>query len=171
MDMTGVQRIEAPREVVWAALNDTEVLRRCIPGCESVEKTSDTEFNAKVTLKVGTLKASFTGKVTLSDIDVRNGYTISGAGSGGAAGFVNGSAKVRLESEGIATVLSYEVKAALGGKLALGTRVMDSTAKKMAAEFFLRLSEAVSPTTQADPAVDAEEKPGWFRSRFRIGAV
>jgi uncharacterized protein len=166
MDMTGVQRIEAPRELVWAALNDTEVLRQCIPGCESVEKTSDTEFKAKVTIKVGTLKASFTGNVTLTDIDVPNGYTISGSGSGGAAGFANGSARVRLEVDGAATILNYEVKAALGGKLAMGARVMDSTAKKLAAEFFARLSEAVAPTSEPPSKAIPEKRLGWFRSHF-----
>jgi carbon monoxide dehydrogenase subunit G len=167
MDMTGVQRIDAPREVVWAALNDVEVLRQCIPGCETIEKKSDTEFSAKVTLRVGTLKASFIGKVTLSDLDPPNGYTISGSGSGGAAGFVNGGAKVRLDPDGTATVLTYEVKAALGGKLSIGAKVMDSTAKKLAAEFFAKLSEALAPTPEGQAPAGNEKKAGWFRSLLK----
>src|SRR5712672_2614183 len=118
MDMTGTQHIEAPRDVVWAALNDIEVLRQSIPGCQSIEKVSATEMNAKVTLKIGPVKATFTGKVTLSDLDPPNGYRISGEGAGGVAGFAKGSATVRLRSEGTATILDYEVKAQIGGKLA-----------------------------------------------------
>ena len=96
MDMTGEERIEASRETVWAALNDPEVLKRCIPGCESLEKLSDTEMTAKVRLKVGPVSANFSGKVTLSDIDAPNGYRIAGEGAGGAAGYAKGSASVRL---------------------------------------------------------------------------
>src|SRR5260370_23989228 len=105
MDMTGTQRIEASRETVWAALNDPDVLKRCIPGCESIERISDTEMNAKVALKIGPVKATFTGKVTLSDLDPPNGYRISGVGAGGVAGFAKGGATVRLRSEGTATIL------------------------------------------------------------------
>ncbi len=98
MDMNGSQRIEASREKVYAALNDVDVLRQCIPGCESIEKTSDSEMTAKVTLRVGPVKASFTGKVILSDFDPPNGYTITGEGAGGMAGFAKGSAAVKLEA-------------------------------------------------------------------------
>src|SRR5262249_54381208 len=144
--------IEAPRDVVWVALNDVEVLKQSIPGCESIEKVSDTEMKAKVTLKVGPVKASFTGKVTLSDLDPPNGYTISGEGSGGAAGFAKGSAKVTLAETSGATDLTYEVKAQIGGKLAqLGSRLIDATAKKLAGEFFEKFSEAVAPPSE--PAV------------------
>ena len=146
MDMTGSQRIEAPRDAVWAALNDPEVLKRSIPGCDAIEKVSDTEMNAKVTLKVGPVKASFAGKVTLSDLDPPNGYQIAGEGSGGVAGFAKGGATMRLEAEGNATILKYDVKAQIGGKLAqLGGRLIDSSAKKLAAEFFANFSEAVAP--------------------------
>src|ERR1700720_2802709 len=107
MDMTGTQHIEAPRDVVWAALNDVEVLKQSIPGCQSIEKVSDTEMNAKVILKVGPVKATFTGKVTLSDLDPPNGYTITGEGEGGIAGFAKGGAKVRLsDAEGGGTLLA-----------------------------------------------------------------
>jgi uncharacterized protein len=166
MDMTGTQHIEAPRDVVWTALNDVEVLRQAIPGCESIEKISDTEMKAKVTLKVGPVKASFTGKVTLSDLDPPSGYTITGEGSGGAAGFAKGSATVRLVENGGATDLNYVVKAQIGGKLAqLGSRLIDSTAKKLAGDFFNTFGEAVAPpeAAAADTATP-EKKKGWFRS-------
>jgi carbon monoxide dehydrogenase subunit G len=155
MDMTGTQRIEAPRETVWAALNDPDVLKRCIPGCESIEKISDTEMSAKVTLKVGPVKASFTGKVTLSDLDPPNGYRISGEGAGGVAGYAKGGATVRLQDDGGATILDYDVKAQIGGKLAqLGGRLIDSTAKKLAAEFFEKFGEVVAPS-EAQPITAA----------------
>ncbi|HMA75340.1 MAG TPA: carbon monoxide dehydrogenase subunit G [Xanthobacteraceae bacterium] len=170
MDMTGTQHIEAPRDVVWAALNDVEVLKQSIPGCQSIEKVSDTEMNAKVTLKVGPVKATFAGKVTLSDLDPPNGYTITGEGSGGAAGFAKGSALVRLVEDAGATNLNYEVKAQIGGKLAqLGSRLIDATSKKLAAEFFEKFSEAVAPTqeTEASEAAPPEKKKGWFRKLIK----
>src|SRR6202789_3610921 len=118
MDMTGEHRIAAPREAVWAALNDAGILRQCIAGCEGIEKTSDTEFAAKVTAKVGPVKARFGGKVTLSELDPPNGYRITGEGSGGVAGFAKGGASVQLEADGqAATVLRYAVDAQIGGKL------------------------------------------------------
>ena len=166
MDMTGTQHIEAPRDVVWAALNDIEVLRQSIPGCQSIEKVSDTEMNAKVILKVGPVKATFTGKVTLSGLDPPNGYTITGDGSGGPAGFAKGSAVVRLVENIGSTTLNYEVKAQIGGKLAqLGSRLIDATSKKLATEFFEKFGEAVAPpaeTAAAEPETP-EKKKGWFR--------
>lgn len=152
MDMTGSQRIEAPRDIVWAALSDPEMLKRSIPGCQSIEKVSDTEMNATVVLRIGPVKASFAGKVTLSDLDPPNGYRIAGEGAGGVAGFAKGSATVRLDSEGAATILSYEVQAQIGGKLAqLGARLIDSTSKKLAAEFFEKFGAAVSMPLGATP--------------------
>jgi carbon monoxide dehydrogenase subunit G len=137
MDMTGEFHIPAPRDTVWKALNDPEILKRSIAGCEELEKTSDTEFTAKVTAKVGPVKARFTGKVTLSDLDPPNGYKITGEGQGGAAGFAKGSAEVHLEPEGDGTMLKYVVHAAIGGKLAqIGARLIDGAANKMAGEFF-----------------------------------
>jgi uncharacterized protein len=167
MDMNGSQRIEAPREVVWAALNDPEVLKQSIPGCDSIEKLSDTDMTAKVTLKVGPVKATFTGKVTLSDLDPPNGYTISGEGSGGAAGHAKGGARVTLVPDGEdATVLNYTVKAEIGGKLAqLGGRLIDATAKKLAGEFFDRFGKIVGPAPEGDEA--AAEKKGWLRKVFK----
>lgn len=161
MEMTGEQRLPAPREAVWAALNDPEVLKQCIPGCEEIQKTSDTEMTAKVSAKVGPVSAKFTGAVTLSDVDPPNGYTISGEGKGGVAGFAKGSAKVGLTEDGDGTILRYEVNASVGGKLAqIGARLIDATAKKMAEEFFNRFSAIVSEragvsTAPAGPVLDA----------------
>ncbi|MDF1606871.1 carbon monoxide dehydrogenase subunit G [Hoeflea sp. YIM 152468] len=169
MEMNGSQRIEAPREEVYAALNDVDVLRQCIPGCQSIEKTSDTEMNAKVTLRIGPVKASFTGKVTLSDLNPPNGYTISGEGSGGMAGFAKGGAKVDLVPDGEATILNYAVKAEIGGKIAqLGSRLIDGTAKKLAGDFFAKFSEIVGPQplvedaeTEEAETEEAAVKKGW----------
>jgi carbon monoxide dehydrogenase subunit G len=145
MDMTGEHWINAPRQAVWAALNDPEVLKQSIAGCEELNKTSDTEFQAQVTAKVGPVKAKFGGKVTLSDLDPPNGYTISGEGSGGAAGFAKGGAKVRLEdADKGGTLLKYEVRAQIGGKLAqIGSRLVDGAARKMADDFFTAFAAAV----------------------------
>jgi len=164
MEMNGSQRIEASREAVYAALNDVDVLRQCIPGCESIEKTSDNEMNAKVTLRIGPVKASFTGKVTLSDLDPPNGYTISGEGSGGMAGFAKGGAKVDLVPDGEATILNYTVAAEIGGKIAqLGSRLIDGTAKKLAGDFFARFSEIVGqqPAGEGTGTEEVAEKKGW----------
>ncbi len=167
MDMNGTQRIEASREAVYAGLNDVDILRQCIPGCESIEKTSDTEMVAKVTLRIGPVKASFAGNVTLSDLDPPNGYTISGEGSGGMAGFAKGGAKVTLEPDGEATILNYTVSAEIGGKLAqMGSRLIDSTAKKLAGDFFAKFGEVVGKPPAVEPV--AEEAPaeaagkGWM---------
>jgi carbon monoxide dehydrogenase subunit G len=178
MQMTDSQRIEASRDKVWEALNDPEVLKASIPGCEELIKHSETELEAKVKLKVGPVKATFGGKVTLNDLDPPNGYTIEGEGSGGVAGFARGSAKVHLEADGPdATILTYEVDAKIGGKLAqLGSRLIDSTAKRLAGEFFTSFGEQVAPSApEADveeAAADAksepaeEQKKGWFGGLF-----
>jgi carbon monoxide dehydrogenase subunit G len=151
MDMSGEVRIAAPREAVWRALNDPEILRQCIPGCEEIEKLSDTEMTAKVTAKVGPVKARFGGKVTLSNLDPPNGYKISGEGQGGAAGFAKGGAAVRLTPDGSGTMLHYEVNAAVGGKLAqIGSRLIDGTARKMADDFFTTFANLVAAS--ATPA-------------------
>jgi uncharacterized protein len=144
MDMTGERRIPAPRQTVWDALNNPEVLRASIPGCETLEKTADDQMKATASVKVGPISARFNGKVQLSDIDAPNGYTISGEGQGGVAGFAKGGAKVALADEGEATLLSYQVNAQVGGKLAqLGGRLIDATAKQMADAFFDRFSKQV----------------------------
>ena len=160
MEMTGEFRIPAPRERVWASLNDPEILKASIPGCESIEKVSENEFAAKVTAKVGPVKATFGGKVTLSDLDPPQSYTISGQGQGGAAGFARGSAKVRLAEADGETFLSYTVEAHVGGKLAqVGSRLIDATAKKMAGDFFSRFRDAVAPEAPAPAAAPEEEMP------------
>jgi len=139
MDMSGEQRIPAPQQMVWDSLYDPEVLKLCIPGCDSVEKTSETEFTAKVVIAVGPVKAKFAGDVSLLDIDAPNSCTISGKGNGGIAGFGKGNAKVELTADGNETILKYTAQASVGGKLAqIGARLVDSTAKKLADEFFKR---------------------------------
>jgi len=162
MDLTGDYRIEARRGAVWTALNDPEVLKACIPGCEELNKTSDTEFVAKVVARIGPVKASFGGKVTLSDIDAPNGYTITGEGQGGAAGFAKGGAKVRLESVdgGAATILHYAADAQIGGKLAqIGSRLVEGSARKLADEFFAAFAAQANARSggisAAAPAMEA----------------
>lgn len=144
MEMSGEYRIAAPRQQVWAALNDAEILKASIPGCQELEKRSDTEMAAKVVAKVGPVKATFTGEVTLSNIDPPAGYTISGEGKGGVAGFAKGGADVALSEDGDGTIMRYDVKAQVGGKLAqLGARLIDATAKQMADQFFRNFAEKV----------------------------
>jgi carbon monoxide dehydrogenase subunit G len=152
MEMTGERRIPAPRERVWAALNDPAVLQAAIPGCESVERIADDQFQAKVAMKLGPMSARFGGKVTLSNINPPESYTISGEGTGGAMGFAKGGADVALEAEGPeATVLRYNVKAQVGGKMAqLGARLIDSTAKSMADQFFDRFAAQLSPPADVE---------------------
>jgi carbon monoxide dehydrogenase subunit G len=138
MEMTGQYRIPAPRAKVWAALNDPVVLKECIPGCQSLDKLSETEMAATVKSKVGPVSATFQGQVTLSNVDPPNGYTISGEGKGGVAGFARGGADVKLADDGDGmTLLSYTAKAQVGGKLAqIGARLIDATARQMADQFF-----------------------------------
>ncbi len=145
MEMSGQYRIPAPRQEVWQALNDPEVLKQCIPGCQSLERTSDTEMNATVKAKVGPVSATFNGNVILSNVNPPNGYTISGEGKGGPAGFAKGGADVALADDGEGTLLTYTVKAQVGGKLAqVGARLIDATAKQMADQFFSTFAEKVS---------------------------
>lgn len=144
MKMSGEQRIEASVERVWEALNDPEVLKASIPGCESLEKKSDTELAATVTLKIGPVKAKFNGEVELKDLNPPHSYTIAGEGKGGIAGFAKGGADVSLAEDGDATILTYTAKADVGGKIAqLGSRLIDSTSKKLAGEFFKKFGKIV----------------------------
>jgi len=161
MQLNDKIRIEAPREQVYAALNDPEVLKKSIPGCEEIIQISETEMTASIVAKIGPIKAKFKGKVTLSDLNPPQSYTISGEGTGGTAGFAKGGAKVSLEADGTATILHYEVQAEVGGKLAqLGGRLIEGTAKKMAGDFFNAFSAAVTgPAGEAIPAA-APEKAG-----------
>jgi len=155
MDLTGEYRIAAPRDLVWRALNDPEILKRSIPGCEEIDKISDTEFTAKVTAKIGPVSAKFGGKVTLTDLDPPNGYRILGEGQGGAAGFAKGGATVKLEPDetGQGTILRYVVQASVGGKIAqIGSRLIDGSARKIADEFFGRFTEVVAEQSAAAAA-------------------
>jgi carbon monoxide dehydrogenase subunit G len=145
MTMTGEVQLPATREVVYAKLNDPDVLKACIPGCEELNKTSDTEFQAVATTKIGPVKARFRGKVHLSDLDPPNGYRISGEGDGGVAGFAKGGATVALTEKDGGTLLTYNVEAQIGGKLAqLGQRLVNGAAKKIADEFFKNFVTVVS---------------------------
>jgi uncharacterized protein len=147
MDLTGEERIAASRDTVWKALNDPEILKACIPGCESLEKISDTELEATVGVKMGPVKARFSGRVELTNLNPPSSYTISGEGKGGVAGFAKGGADVTLIEEGSETVLAYVVNADVGGKIAqLGSRLIASTSKKLATQFFENFNAAVSGT-------------------------
>ena len=181
MKMTDDIRINATREQVFAALNDPEILRQAIPGCQELEQTSETELTATVQAKVGPVKAKFKGAVTLSDINPPESYTISGEGKGGAAGFAKGTARVSLAADGEATVLSYDVDAEVGGKLAqVGGRLIEGTSKKLAGEFFETFSELVgdagataapAPTAAAAPAVAPGEPPLLYAEALAVIAI
>src|SRR5690606_17816513 len=151
-------RIGAPRRTVWGMINDPEVLKDCIPGCESLEGNPQDGFNARVTTKIGPIKATFVGTVKLTDIRAPESYTISGEGKGGVAGFAKGGADVMLAEDGDGTVLTYVARAQVGGKLAqLGARLIDSTAKKLADEFFRNLAGRIS---MAATSAGTAEDPG-----------
>jgi len=157
MEMSGEFRIPAPKERVWAALNDPEILQRSVPGCQSITKLSDTEMEGAVTASVGPVKATFKGSVVLSDVNPPDSYTLTGQGKGGPAGFAKGVAKVALTEEGGFTVLRYTVQASVGGKLAqIGQRLIDGTAKKLSEEFFGNFS-AILGGSAAEPV--AEQQP------------
>jgi carbon monoxide dehydrogenase subunit G len=144
MDMSGEYRIEAPIETVWAAIQDPDILRAAIPGCEELDKTSETEMTAKVALKIGPVKARFAGAVTLNDLMPPNSLKIEGEGKGGIAGFAKGGAAVQLVADGDATILTYQAEAVVGGKIAqLGSRLIQSTAAKLADQFFVNLRDAL----------------------------
>jgi carbon monoxide dehydrogenase subunit G len=160
MKMSGEQKILATRGRVWAALNDPEVLQQCLPGCQSLERESEERMTAALAIKVGPIGARFNGAITLCDVDPPNAYTLAVEGQGGTAGMVSGSARVRLvdEDEGSATLLTYEVAAKVGGRLAqLGGPIIDATAKQLASIFFKKLGVLI-----ADPqmtAVAAQPSP------------
>lgn len=160
MEMTGENRLDASRSMVWAALNDPVVLKSCIPGCEELDKTSDTEFSAKVTIKIGPIRAKFSGNVMLCNIKAEESYTIRGEGQGGIAGFAKGGADVVLEEDPTgATILRYTVQASVGGKIAqLGARLIDSTAKKLADEFFARFAAVIAGEQELDRPDPGEQE-------------
>ena len=144
MTMNGEVQLAAPREAVWTKLNDPDVLKACIPGCESLDRLGENEFQAVATNKVGPVKARFKGKVRLTDLDPPNGYKISGEGDGGIAGFAKGGAVVKLTEKDGGTLLTYNVEAQIGGKLAqLGQRLVNGAAKKLADDFFTKFAAAV----------------------------
>jgi carbon monoxide dehydrogenase subunit G len=162
MDMTGEHQINAPRKAVWAGLNDPEILKQSIPGCEEVKKLSESEMTAQVTAKVGPVKARFTGKIAFSEVDPANGYTLTGEGQGGAAGFAKGGAKVRLtDAPDGGTLLRYEVHSQIGGKLAqIGSRLVDGAARKMADDFFSAFAAAVEAQNLAGTATGLTASTG-----------
>ena len=158
MQQSGEQKINAPRERVWEALNDPDVLRECIPGCQSMEADGDGGFEASVKAKVGPVSATFKGAVSLEDVDPPNSYTLVGSGKGGAAGFARGEARVRLESlEAEGTLLTWELEARVGGRLAqIGARLVDGATRKMADEFFGNFRQQVAGDSEADGESEAE---------------
>ncbi len=164
MDISGQYRIAAPRDVVWAALNDPEVLKRCIPGCKELEQRSPTDLAAKVVLKIGPISATFTGAVTLENLNPPAGYTIVGQGQGGAAGFAKGRAEVQLTEVGTETDLAYTAKAEVGGKLAtLGGRLIQATSKKLADEFFGNFVRELNGEDAAAAGEPEKKKGRWAK--------
>ena len=160
MEMVGERRIAATPQRVWEALNDPEILRQCIPGCQSLEKEADDRFNAVAEIKIGPIGARFKGAVALSELDPPNGYTISGQGNGGVAGNAKGTAKVRLSADGAGTVLAYTVDAQVGGRMAqLGGPLIDATARNMADKFFSKFGEVVGGGGPAAALALAETAP------------
>src|SRR5581483_814548 len=159
MQQSGEYRIGAPIDAVWRALNDPDVLKQCIDGCESMERVADDAFKAVVKARVGPLSATFTGDVTLADLDQPHAYRLEGAVKGGPAGFGKGVAKVRLSEDGPATVLRYDVEGTVGGKLAqVGQRLVDGAARKMADDFFASFGEIVAPgASEKAPALEPAE--------------
>jgi len=160
MKLTGSYKLNVKQEIVWQALNNPDILKKCIPGCEYFEKESDTIFNATATNQIGPMNATFSGTVTLSNIQENQSYTLSGEGQS-SVGFANGSADIKLKEENGATTLTYEVNVNVGGKVAqLGSRLIDGVAKKMSDYFFGRFSDLVSPIKreEKDTGKIVEEK-------------
>jgi carbon monoxide dehydrogenase subunit G len=173
MDMTGEQRIPTGQQAVWEALNDLEVLRACIPGCDSIEKISETEHHVALTAAVGPVKAKFKGKMHLGDLDPPHSYRIGFEGQGGVAGFAKGEAQVSLKPDGAGTLLSYTVHAQVGGKLAqVGSRLIDAAAKKLADEFFGAFNARVAPVAaEAAAPKPAAGVPIWVWIAAGIAAI
>lgn len=170
MELTEDRIIAAPRATVWAALFDPEVLKACVPGCQELTGSAEDGFDAVVVQKVGPVKATFKGVVTMADAVEGESCTLVGEGKGGAAGFAKGEARVTLEdAEGGATKLSYVVDAKVGGKLAqLGSRVVDGFARKMAQDFFTRFQEQVEPSKPEAESAEPDDAPkkGWLKRTF-----
>jgi uncharacterized protein len=171
MEMKGEQLIAAPQQAVWDALNDPAVLKACVPGCESIEKSGDNEYQVLMVARVGPVSAKFKGRLALSDINPPSSYSISFEGQGGAAGFAKGSAQVKLSSEAAHTKLSYEVKANVGGKLAqIGSRLVDAAAKKVADDFFKNFNEKAA-SLQHPNSEAHEEDHGVSDTTLRLFAA
>jgi len=178
MDITGEYLVPAPQQRVWEALNDPQVLKASIAGCQALEKVSDTEFNAIVTTKVGPVSATFRGNVNLSELDAPNGYTLTGRGQGGAAGFAKMSSRVKLLPQGEQTLLRYTAQAEIGGKLAsVGSRLVQAVAKKNADDFFAAFTRqlggapAAAPEAAAQPAILAPQaRPALVPAGGGLGA-
>lgn len=174
MTMNGEATLPAAKDVVWAKLNDADVLKACIPGCQSLELSGPNEMTATVVFKVGPVKATFGGKVTLSDLDPPNGYTIAGEGQGGMAGSARGGARVRLSDDAGGTRLSYDVDAQVAGRLAqLGGPIIDATAKQLAGQFFRKFGAIVERPgpTAVSPGSAREDAPASPRAYARGGGV
>ena len=179
MEMTGEQLVPASQEVTWNALNDPEVLKACVPGCESIERISGNDFQVLMVARVGPVSAKFKGKLSLSDIKPPDSYAISFEGQGGAAGFAKGGASVRLAPEGSSTRLSYDVKANVGGKLAqIGSRLVDGAAASLAEQFFVRFAARFAPPAAsgagaetANEGTPAPQPRPWQRAAWWIAAL
>jgi carbon monoxide dehydrogenase subunit G len=171
MDMTGEQLIALPQQRVWEALNDPAVLKACIPGCETMEKVSDNEYRVVMSATVGPVKAKFSGKLLLSDLNPPNSYALAFEGSGGAAGFGKGSSTVTLSPAEGGTRLAYTAHATVGGKLAqVGSRLIDGVARKMADEFFAKFKQTLAPAPTTSPVSDAALATPAARSRVPVWA-
>ena len=172
MKMTGTRQIQAPQTVVWEKLNDVEVLKRCIPGCESLEKVGENDLKSTVALKIGPMSVRFSGAVTLSDLNPPTSYRISGKGQGGAAGFASGGANVGLEPKDGGTLLTYDVDATVGGKIAqLGARLIDATAASLANQFFDRFAAEVVPAAAAPLEASAASASDAVKSTAAAGTA
>ena len=166
MKLSGFYKINVEKEAVWIALNDSNILKKCIPGCDSFEKESDSVFNATATNQIGPMNASFSGKVTLSNIQKNLSYTLSGEGQS-SVGFVNGIADVKLSEENGITTLSYSVEVNVGGKIAqLGSRLINGVAKKMSDYFFGRFADLVAPQTKVTGRMVEEKRVKELKSNF-----
>lgn len=165
MEIKAEQAIDAPREQVYAALNDPDVLLQCIPGCETLTKRSETEMDATVALKIGPVKAKFAGSVSLQDLNPPESYTLVGEGKAGPAGFAKGRAAVTLSEHNGGTLLAYDVDVAMGGKIAqLGSRLVEGTTRKLSAEFFEKFGAIVETGTEAAPPQAPAQKPAPAKS-------
>jgi carbon monoxide dehydrogenase subunit G len=172
MEMTGEQRISLPQQRVWEALNDPGILKACIPGCESIEKVSDTEYKVLMTAAIGPVKAKFNGKLLLADLNPPHSYSIAFEGTGGAAGFGKGAAQVSLLPEDNGTLLTYKATASVGGKLAqIGSRLIDGVAKKMSDDFFARFNATVAPAPGPTAGPTGEARRGVPTWAWVAGAI